>query len=80
MTNDRRDRADDEDSFNATQKTALAQGMFHYLVREYLTCVYRFLSPEEAEKKMHELLAACVLLASQRVLDDLHMLTISQCA
>ena len=47
-------------SFNATQKTALAQGIFHYLVREYITCVYRFLPAEEASNKMHELLNASV--------------------
>ncbi|ORY32253.1 armadillo-type protein [Naematelia encephala] len=46
------------DIFNATQKTALAQGIFHYLVREYLDCLYRFLPTEEADKKMHELLTA----------------------
>lgn len=46
------------DRFNATQKTALAQGVFHHLVYEYLVSVYRFLSPEEADKKMHELLTA----------------------
>ena len=42
--------------FNATQKTGLAQAIFHRLVHEYLLCLYRFLSPEEADKKMHELL------------------------
>lgn len=45
-------------SFNATQKTALAQGIFHRLVAEYLDCVYRFLDTEEASKKMHALLEA----------------------
>ncbi len=50
--------ADISNSFNATQKTALAQGIFHYLVREYLTCVYRFLSLEDADKKMRDLLTA----------------------
>ncbi|BEJ00997.1 hypothetical protein CcaverHIS631_0508540 [Cutaneotrichosporon cavernicola] len=42
--------------FNATQKTALAQPIFHRLVSEYLTCIYRFLPAEDAGKKMHELL------------------------
>jgi pumilio family protein 6 len=42
--------------FNATQKTALTQALFHHLVLEYLQCAYRFLSAEEADKKMHELL------------------------
>ena len=51
-----RDRSND--SFNATQKTALAQGIFHRLVLEYITCVYRFLPAEEADQKMHDLLAA----------------------
>lgn len=46
------------DVFNATQKTALAQSIFHRLVSEYLTCVYRFLEPEAAGTKMHELLDA----------------------
>jgi pumilio family protein 6 len=46
------------DVFNATQKTALAQSIFHRLVNEYLTCIYRFLSAEAADAKMHELLAA----------------------
>lgn len=46
------------DVFNATQKTALAQSMFHRLVAEYLTCIYRFLPAEAADAKMHELLAA----------------------
>jgi pumilio family protein 6 len=46
------------DSFNATQKTALAQSIFHRLVNEYLTCTYRFLDAETANKKMHELLDA----------------------
>jgi hypothetical protein len=44
--------------FNATQKGALAQGIFHRLVAEYLDCVYRFLSPEDANTKMHQLLDA----------------------
>ncbi|KLT41976.1 ARM repeat-containing protein [Cutaneotrichosporon oleaginosum] len=44
--------------FNATQKTALAQSIFHRLVFEYITCLYRFLSPEDASAKMHELLDA----------------------
>lgn len=43
--------------FNSTQKTALAQAIFHKLVHEYLDCVYRFMEPEDADKKMHELLA-----------------------
>lgn len=43
-------------SFNSTQKEALAQEIFHRVVLEYLTCVYKFLSPEEADKKMHDLL------------------------
>lgn len=42
--------------FNSTQKEALAQEIFHRVVLEYLTCVYKFLSPEDADKKMHELL------------------------
>ncbi|KAJ9109007.1 hypothetical protein QFC21_000333 [Naganishia friedmannii] len=42
--------------FNSTQKEALAQEIFHRVVLEYLTCVYKFLSPEEADKKMHDLL------------------------
>jgi pumilio family protein 6 len=46
------------DSFNATQKGALAQGIFHRLVAEYLDCVYRYLTPEEANTKMHSLLDA----------------------
>jgi hypothetical protein len=45
-------------SFNSTQKEALAQEIFHRVVLEYLTCVYKFLGPEEADKKMHELLEA----------------------
>lgn len=48
----------DWDRFNATQKGALAQGLFHRLVAEYLDCVYRFLSPEDASTKMHALLEA----------------------
>lgn len=44
--------------FNATQKTALAQSIFHRFVHEYLTCIYRFLSPEAAAKKYKELLDA----------------------
>jgi pumilio family protein 6 len=47
-------------SFNATQKTALAQGLFHRLVLEYVTCVFRFLSAEEAETKKQALLEAWV--------------------
>ena len=46
--------------FNSTQKEALAQEIFHRVVLEYLTCVYKFLSPEEADKKMHELLESLV--------------------
>jgi pumilio family protein 6 len=46
------------DSFNATQKGALAQGIFHRLVAEYLDCAYRYLTPEEANTKMHSLLDA----------------------
>lgn len=46
------------DVFNATQKTALAQSIFHRLVYEYLTCLYKFLPAEAANEKMHELLAA----------------------
>jgi pumilio family protein 6 len=46
--------------FNATQKGALAQGIFHRLVAEYLDCVYRFLDPEEASTKMHALLETYV--------------------
>lgn len=42
--------------FNAPQKGALAQGIFHRLVAEYLDCVYRYLGPEEASAKMHALL------------------------
>ncbi|KAJ9125350.1 hypothetical protein QFC22_000310 [Naganishia vaughanmartiniae] len=42
--------------FNSTQKEALAQEIFHRVVLEYLTCVYKFLSAEEADKKMHDLL------------------------
>lgn len=45
-------------SFNATQKTALAQGLFHRLVQEYVTCVFRFLPAEEAEAKKQALLEA----------------------
>ena len=41
-------------SFNSTQKDALAQAIFHRLVLEYITCVYKFLSEEQADKKMHE--------------------------
>ncbi|ORX39750.1 armadillo-type protein [Kockovaella imperatae] len=48
------------DVFNATQKTALAQGIFHRLVNEYLACVNRFLTAEEADTKMHELLTAAL--------------------
>lgn len=44
--------------FNATQKTALAQSIFHRFVHEYITCIYRFLSPEVAAKKYKELLEA----------------------
>lgn len=44
--------------FNATQKTALAQSIFHRFVYEYLMCVYKFLSPEVATKKYKELLEA----------------------
>lgn len=47
-----------ETSFNATQKTALAQGIFHRLVFEYITCIFKFLPAEEADKKMHELLTS----------------------
>ncbi|OCF39876.1 pumilio domain-containing protein [Kwoniella heveanensis CBS 569] len=46
------------DVFNATQKQALAQAIFHRLVLEYVTCIYKFLDAEAADKKMHELLAA----------------------
>ncbi|WWC69567.1 uncharacterized protein I206_103510 [Kwoniella pini CBS 10737] len=46
------------DVFNATQKQALAQSIFHRLVFEYVTCVFKFLDKETAEKKLHELLAA----------------------
>ncbi|KAL1411281.1 Pumilio y domain member 6 [Vanrija albida] len=46
------------DIFNNTQKTALAQSIFHRLVFEYLASIYRFLDAEVADKKMHELLAA----------------------
>ncbi|KAK8869901.1 hypothetical protein IAR55_000469 [Kwoniella newhampshirensis] len=46
------------DVFNATQKTALAQAVFHRLVLEYVTCIYKYLDAETADKKMHELLAA----------------------
>ncbi|GMK55421.1 hypothetical protein CspeluHIS016_0204770 [Cutaneotrichosporon spelunceum] len=42
--------------FNATQKTALAQPIFHRLVHEYLTALYAF--HPDATTKMHELLAA----------------------
>jgi pumilio family protein 6 len=48
----------EESRFNATQKTALAQAIFHRLVFEYFTCVYRFSDAETADKKMHELLTA----------------------
>lgn len=44
------------DIFNATQKTALAQSIFHRLVNEYLTCIYKY--SEDPTAKMHELLAA----------------------
>ncbi|WRT67016.1 uncharacterized protein IL334_003982 [Kwoniella shivajii] len=46
------------DVFNATQKQALAQSVFHRLVLEYVTCIFKYLDKETAEKKMHELLAA----------------------
>lgn len=46
------------DVFNATQKTALAQSIFHRLVSEYIDCIYRFLPAEKANEKMHELLNA----------------------
>ncbi|WVQ77987.1 hypothetical protein IAT38_000068 [Cryptococcus sp. DSM 104549] len=46
------------DVFNATQKSALTQSIFHRLVLEYITCIYKFLDAETADKKMHELLAA----------------------
>ncbi|KAL7422168.1 Pumilio y domain member 6 [Cryptotrichosporon argae] len=46
------------DVFNATQKTALAQSIFHRLVFEYLICIHRYLPADQADKKMHELLAA----------------------
>ncbi|WVW83234.1 hypothetical protein I302_105253 [Kwoniella bestiolae CBS 10118] len=46
------------DVFNATQKQALAQSIFHRLVLEYVTCVFKFLDKETADKKLHELLAA----------------------
>jgi pumilio family protein 6 len=46
------------DSFNSTQKDALAQAIFHRLVLEYINCVYKFQSEEQADKKMHELLEA----------------------
>ncbi|WWD15825.1 hypothetical protein CI109_100249 [Kwoniella shandongensis] len=46
------------DVFNATQKTALAQAVFHRLVLEYVTCIYKYLDAETADKKMRELLAA----------------------
>jgi pumilio family protein 6 len=46
--------------FNATQKTALAQSIFHRLVYEYITCIYRFLPAETANTKMHELLDAAL--------------------
>lgn len=42
--------------FNSTQKEALAQAIFHRLVLEYLQAIYEFSTPEEADKKMHELL------------------------
>ncbi|RSH91237.1 pumilio domain member 6 [Saitozyma podzolica] len=44
--------------FNSTQKTALAQAIFHRLVFEYLSCLYRFADAETADTKMHELLTA----------------------
>jgi pumilio family protein 6 len=46
--------------FNSTQKEALAQAMFHRLVLEYLQAIYAFLTPEEADKKMHELLDSSI--------------------
>ncbi|KIR26820.1 pumilio domain-containing protein [Cryptococcus deuterogattii LA55] len=46
------------DVFNATQKNALGQAIFHRLVLEYVQCIYKFLDAEAASKKMHELLAA----------------------
>jgi hypothetical protein len=46
--------------FNSTQKTALAQAIFHRLVFEYLTCLYRFADAETADTKMHELLTAAL--------------------
>ncbi|OCF71984.1 pumilio domain-containing protein [Kwoniella mangroviensis CBS 8886] len=46
------------DVFNATQKQALAQSIFHRLVLEYVTCIFKFLDKETADKKLHELLAA----------------------
>ncbi|EIW69578.1 hypothetical protein TREMEDRAFT_73909 [Tremella mesenterica DSM 1558] len=48
------------DVFNSTQKKALTQQIFHRLVLEYLTCIYRFLETEIAETKMHELLSAAL--------------------
>ncbi|KAE8538083.1 hypothetical protein D1P53_006150 [Cryptococcus gattii VGV] len=49
------------DVFNATQKNALGQAIFHRLVLEYVQCIYKFLDAEAASKKMHELLAAAVV-------------------
>ncbi|OXC69851.1 hypothetical protein AYX13_01618 [Cryptococcus neoformans] len=46
------------DVFNATQKNALGQAIFHRLVLEYVQCIYKFLDAETSSKKMHELLAA----------------------
>lgn len=46
------------DVFNATQKNALGQAIFHRLVLEYVQCIYKFLDGEASSKKMHELLAA----------------------
>jgi hypothetical protein len=53
--------------FNATQKGALAQGLFHRLVAEYLDCVYRYLGPEDASTKMHALLEVWVALRMARM-------------
>ncbi|TYJ56605.1 hypothetical protein B9479_002697 [Cryptococcus floricola] len=45
------------DVFNATQKNALTQSIFHRLVLEYVQCIFKFLDAETAATKYRELLA-----------------------
>lgn len=47
-----------QDIFNSPQKKALAQGIFHRLALDYMTCIYRFLDQETADAKMREVLSA----------------------